>query len=332
MRFFMLPLVLFALVLATMTVAGVAHATQPFAMPGTSGSPAATEAPPVDASNGSAFGFAKGPLAYAMAAQQSYYRGMARALRALNLEHSLTAAWTLVSLSFAYGIFHAVGPGHGKVVVTSYLLADEREIKRGVLLAFLSSFAQALTAIVAVAALAVVLGLAHRAVADAVPLIERVSFALLTGLGAWLLWRSVAPLRGHAHVHGHEHGHVHLPTPGEAKARPGWRGMAAMVAAVGLRPCTGAVLVLLFALTQGAFAIGALSAFAMSVGTAITVSTLAVLTLLSKNAALRFAGTTDGPWGARIERGFAFAGGLFILLMGIFLLAGSFVAPPQPLL
>ncbi len=330
MRFFALPFV-FACVLAAMAAASVAHAAQPFAMPGSS-APATTEAPPTPADNGSLFSFAKAPLAYAMAAQQSYYRGMARALRALNLEHSLASAWTLVSLSFAYGVFHAVGPGHGKVVVTSYLLADEREVKRGVLLAFLSSFAQALTAIVAVAALAVILGLTHRAVADAVPLIERASFAALTGLGAWLLWRAVAPLRGHVHAHEHEHSHIHLPAPRETKATPGWRGMAATVAAVGLRPCTGAVLVLLFALTQSAFAIGAFSAFAMSVGTAITVSTLAVLTLFSKNAALRLAGTADGPWGARIERGFALAGGAFILLMGIFLLAGSFVAPPQPLL
>jgi ABC-type nickel/cobalt efflux system permease component RcnA len=108
--------------------------------------------------------------------------------------------------------------------------------------------------------------------------------------------------------------------------------MAAIILAVGLRPCTGAVLVLLFALTQGAFLIGALSALAMSVGTAITVSILAVLTLISKNAALRIAGTTDNPWTLRIERGLKIAGGLFILAMGLFMLAGSFYLPPQPLM
>ena len=272
---------------------------------------------------------------------------MARSLRAVNLDRSLAAAWALISISFAYGVFHAVGPGHGKVVVTSYLLAGEREVKRGILIAFLASFMQALTAIAVVGALAILLGLTHRAVADAVPPIERGSFLLVTGVGAWMFWRAVRPGGDHGHAHEHhdhvhehghddhghhDHGHAHLPTPAEVRAHAGWRGMAAMVLAVGLRPCTGAILVLLFALTQGAFAIGALSALAVSLGTAITVSTLAVLTVFSKNLALRLADATDNPWGARIERGLKVAGGLFIFLMGLFLLTGSLLAPAQPLL
>ncbi len=330
-----------------------AFAAQPFAMPGSgSGGSAAPSSPlgqPTDGAEApqesGAWHYVTAPLLYAMTVQQGYYRSMATALRTLANEHTLAAAWTLVSLSFAYGIFHAVGPGHGKVVVTSYLLADEREMKRGVLIAFLSSFVQALTAIVAVGLLAVVLGLTRRSVAGAVPFMEQASFVLVTGLGAWLLWRAVKRGRAHAHhhhdhdhdhAHAHHdhddrHGHVHLPTPQEIGARPGWRGITAMILAVGLRPCTGAVLVLLFALAQDAFSIGALSAFAMSIGTAITVSTLAVTTVFSKNIALRIASRTDNPWTRRIERGLEVGGGLFILLMGLFLLAGSIVAPAQPL-
>lgn len=341
---------LFVFAFALLSFAATAHAAQPFAMPGAGGS-AAEPAPTAEpqAAPSSILGFLAAPLGYAMRVQQSYYRSMAGALRAVNLEHSVAAAWTLATLSFAYGIFHAVGPGHGKVVVSSYLLADERDVRRGILIAFLSSFAQALTAILAVGALAIVLGLTHRAVADAVPLIERASFVLVTGLGAWLLWRATRRGRsahrhephahGHEHNHGHDHdhghdhhGHVHLPTPQELRARHGWREMTAMILAVGLRPCTGAILVLLFALTQGAFLVGALSTFAMSIGTAITVSTLAILTLASKALALRIASTTDSPWAGRIERGLEIGGGLFIMLMGLFLLLGSFLAPAQPLL
>ncbi|MFZ2467675.1 MAG: nickel/cobalt transporter [Parvibaculum sedimenti] len=334
---------------------GTALAAQPFAMPGAPGE-AAPAASPGQPENGAAeaqpngvWHFIAKPLVYAMTVQQRYYRSLASALREVSNEHSLAAAWTLVSLSFVYGIFHAVGPGHGKVIVTSYLLADEREVKRGVLIAFMSSFTQAVTAIVAVGALSVLLGFTRRSVADAVPMIEQVSFVLVTGLGAWLFWRALKRGRGHGHhlhahvghahhAHDHDHecdhgcGHSHLPAPQELDANPGWRGIAAMILAVGLRPCTGAVLVLLFALAQGTFAIGALSAFAMSVGTAITVSTLAVMTVFSKNTALRISSRTDNPWTRRIERGLELGGGLFILAMGLFLLAGSLLAPAQPLL
>ena len=116
-----------------------------------------------------------------MAMQQGYYRSMAGALRSLNLQGSAAAAWTLASLSFLYGIFHAAGPGHGKVVVTSYLLADEKDVRRGILLAFLSAFAQAVTAIALVGLLAVALGMTHRTTAGAVPLIERASYVLISG-------------------------------------------------------------------------------------------------------------------------------------------------------
>lgn len=344
---------LFVLFAALAGGAFQARAAQPFAMPGQSAptnQPANENALPTspDASAAEAAeqpGVFSGFVYRAMSLQQEYYRGLAKAFRAFNLEHSLAAAETLVSLSFIYGIFHAVGPGHGKIVVTSYLLADERDVKRGISMAFLSSFAQAVTAIVAVGALAILLGLTHRAVAEAVPLIERASFVLVIVVGAALLWRALRPAHDHEHGHAHDHdhhhhdhdhddhaGHAHMPTPQELRRVHDWRDMAAIVLAVGLRPCTGAVLVLLFALTQGAFLVGAFSAFAMSIGTAITVSALAVLTLVSKNAALRVAGTADNPWTGRIEQGLRIAGGLFILAMGLFMLVGSFYLPPQPLI
>lgn len=115
------------------------------------------------------------------------------------------------------------------------------------------------------------------------------------------------------------------------KAR-GIREMAAMILSVGLRPCSGAILVLLFAVTQGAFLIGAASALVMSLGTAITVSVLAVLTVFSKNLALRIAGRTDSIWASRVEWLLMAAGGVVILAFGLLLLASSFTEPASPLL
>lgn len=276
----------------------------------------------------------------AMRMQQRYFRSLAKAFHDFNLDRSLGAAKALISISFAYGIFHAVGPGHGKVVVSSYLLADGSDVKRGIALAVASSLAQAITAIVAVGLLAIILGLTHHAVAEAVPTIERISFLFVMLVGAVLVWRAFRPSHDHSH-HGHAHhatdshdhdGHAHLPTPAQVRALHGWRDTAAIVLAVGLRPCTGAVLVLLFALAQGAFLIGALSSIAMSVGTAITVSTLAVLTVISRGIAFRIVKTADNRWTNRIEKTLKVGGGLFILTIGMLMLASSFLLPPQPLM
>lgn len=314
--------------------AGAAAAQNALPMPGGG----AAEAP----------GMFSGMMREIMALQQEYYRSMAGALRSLNLQGSPAAAWTLASLSFLYGVFHAAGPGHGKIVVTSYLLADEKDVRRGVLIAFLSAFAQAVTAIALVGLLAVALGLTHRTTASAVSLIERASYVLISGVGAWLLWRAIRSRPGshhdhhheHAHDHSHEghdhghdhHDHAHMPTPAEIRQARGIREMAAMILSVGLRPCSGAVLVLLFAVTQGAFLIGAASALIMSLGTALTVSSLAILTVFSKNLALRLTGGTESIWASRIEWMLMAAGGTLILVFGLVLLAGSFAGPASPLL
>lgn len=315
-----------------------ALAQSPFAVPG------AEPAPPAEP------GFYSDLMRYIISMQQDYYRAMAGALRAVNLQQSAAAVWGLVSISFLYGVFHAAGPGHGKIVVTSYLLADERDVRRGILLAFLSAFAQAITAILIVGILAVIIGLSSRGTAGAVPIIERASFALIAGIGVWLIWQAVTRARGRSHVHqhhahghphdhghehgpecGHDHAHAHMPAPADIRSAKGWKGMAAMILSIGLRPCSGAVLVLLFALTQGAFAVGVLSAIAMSIGTAITVSALAILTVFSKNMALRLAGTVDSPRTQRIELVLRFAGGIALVLLGTMLLWVSLASPASPL-
>ena len=334
---------LFCLAIAFAGHASPAMANSPFAVPS---APATSPAAPATRSSGSdLYGRL---LSWAMAQQQVYYRQLATALRNFRLQGSAAATWTLVTLSFFYGIFHAVGPGHGKVVVTSYLLADERDLKRGVLIAFLAAFMQAVTAIVLVGILAVALGFTMHATAAALPYVQGASFVLVMLMGLWVIWRGISRLRGrkhsHAHTHAHEHshhhhthdedcgdcGHAHMPGPAELKKTDSLVEMAGMVLAVGLRPCSGAILVLLFALTQSAFLAGALSAFTMSVGTAITVSTLAVLAVSSRGLALRFASGMDNRWTRYLEVGMMLVGGFVILAFGFLLLAALVTEPANP--
>lgn len=270
-------------------------------------------------------------LAYLHQVQGDLWRGLAKAVRAVREEGSFGAMGWLLALSFFYGVVHAAGPGHGKAVIAAYMVGNESAVRRGILLSFLSAAAQGLTAICAVGLLAALLGFISREVAGVTQVLETASYLLIAGIGLYLLvqtGRSILAGRDlHAHAHHahdhdhapHDHHHAHAHThvaPADAK---NWRQGVAVVAAVGLRPCMGAVLVLLFALAQGVFFFGMLATAAMSLGTAITVAVLAVMASVARTTALRVAGTMDG-WLLWTYWGLSLAGGLALLVLGVGLL------------
>lgn len=283
--------------------------------------------------------------------QQGFYRALTGAMKAMRDDG--TGGWTIVALSFAYGIFHAAGPGHGKAVISSYVLANEVALRRGVMLSFVSAFLQALTAIAVILLAFLVLRGTAISMTDATRFLEIASYGLITLFGAWLLWSKAAPrLRGvvgaapaHslsaalAHQHdehcGHHIGraqtsgfvcescgHSHAPDPALLSGdRFDWRTAWTAVAAVGLRPCSGALIVLTFALLNGMWAAGILSVLAMALGTAITVSALAVLAVTAKNRAVALAG--DGRAGNRIHAAIEVGGAGLVFVLGIVLLTAS---------
>ena len=134
-----------------------------------------------------------------------------------------SAAWTLMGISFAYGIFHAAGPGHGKAVISSYLVANDETWRRGIVLSFASAILQALTAIAIVGIAAVLLGATAKVMGDTVRVIEIVSYALIILIGLRLLWvkgraflHLLRPARKNTrsritimHDHDHHHGQHH---------------------------------------------------------------------------------------------------------------------------
>ena len=269
--------------------------------------------------------------------QRDLHRRLAAAVRALK-QGGLAAAGALILISLLYGVFHAVGPGHGKAVISAYLLANESAVRRGVLLAFLASFVQGVSAVVLVGLLAVLLGFAGVRVTQSVGYLESASYALVAAVGAWMLW-SLLRGGGHHHhdhgPHGHEHGaacgHAHAVDPGLLTGQAAAGGIAkaaGLVLAVGIRPCSGAVLVLLFALAHGVFLAGVAATFAMSLGTAFTVSLLAVLTLISKRLALAVVGG-NSRWVEAAYRGLGLVGAGLLLVLGAALFWAS-LGPSGP--
>jgi nickel/cobalt transporter (NicO) family protein len=286
-----------------------------------------------------------------IAKQSEFYRMMSGTIRAAKADGS--AAYTLMGISFIYGIFHAAGPGHGKAVISSYMVANDETWRRGIALSFASALLQSITAIAIVGIAAVLLGATAKAMGDTVRVIEMVSYALIVLIGLRLLWvKGRAFLRllrkkpeahahdhghSHAHDHGHDHhhhdhedeahawGHAHGPEPQELAGRH-WlrRGLGAIIA-VGLRPCSGAIIVLVFALAQGLFWIGVASTFVMGIGTAITVTAIATLAVAARRFAGRIASTKPGA-GMLILRGIETGAAALIILFGVALLTGYMVS------
>lgn len=264
--------------------------------------------------------------------QQGLQRDLAGLVREMKSSDSLMPLATLLFFSFLYGVVHAAGPGHGKVVISSYLLAQESRVRRGVQLSFLTALVQAFSAIALVGLLALVLDLTRREAAAKVQLLEIASYGLIILLGFWML---VAALRGklgcghdHGHPdHGHDHSAVQTAAQGPPQAARGLLGgLAPMVLSVGIRPCSGAVIILLFTLAQGIFLAGVGATFAMALGTAMTVAALGILAVTSRKLAVRLAGQ-DSVWEDRIGRGLAVLGSLAICVFGAFFL---YLALKQP--
>ena len=277
-----------------------------------------------------ATGAPEGIFAWIAAMQSSFYRQLAGAIRSVKQDGSALAL--LAGLSFAYGVFHAAGPGHGKAVISSYLVATGEGFRRGVALSALAALAQAVTAIAAVLVFSVILRATSMAMAGATWWFEALSYAAILIVGAVLVWRKAGgflrTLRGQsAHVHGPDCAHGHGVDPRVAEGPIDWRQWGAAVLAIGLRPCTGAIVTLVFALSQGILWAGIAATFAMAVGTALTVAAIAALAVGAKATALRIAASRPGAGAVAIAGLEALAAlavlGLGALLMGGLLAAGS---------
>ena len=199
---------------------------------------------------------------WAMEGQQTAQTAIARALRALRAGEP-AALTALLAVCFGYGFFHAVGPGHGKMVIGGY-------------------------------------GVAAR--------VGAVKLSLVAFVGLWLCYRGVRGMRAlhqnatahdahhtHDHTHNHTHddthqcavcGHAHAPDPEHVAAAEGWRDIVALIIAVAIRPCTGALFLLILTAQMGIFHIGVAGALAMALGTASVTIAIAIASVTLRQGVL----------------------------------------------
>ncbi|MCL6379593.1 nickel/cobalt transporter [Pectobacterium brasiliense] len=292
--------------------------------------------------------------------QKSLHQQMSHLLQMVE-QQPHQAGLSLMMFSLVYGVLHAVGPGHGKVVIMTYLATHPSKLKSSLKLTLAASLVQGLMAVALVTVVLGILQLSSRTLHNSSFWMEKGSFVLVAGLGLLLCFRAlkqlyiavvrqpkpatilrVTPLHvtqfnvptdrrmvlrpTPALSSSHQHdadcgcGHRHLPSNEELERDSSWRTRLMIVLAMGMRPCSGAILVLLFSKVIGVYWWGVASALVMAAGTAITISALAVLVFYCRRVVERLGANRASPmWQRATFSLLAFAGGLILVGSGVLL-------------
>ncbi|MCF8579446.1 nickel/cobalt transporter [Enterobacter ludwigii] len=246
-------------------------------------------------------------------------------------ENPTKAGGSLLAFSFIYGVLHALGPGHGKIVITTWLATHPSKLKSSIALTLASSLLQGGVAIALVVVVLSLLQLPARQLHLSSFWLEKGSYALVGVLGLILCWRALKKLRmllqkpkfkafTPHHIH-NDHcgcGHQHLPTQAQLQSGDDWRERLMIVLSMGMRPCSGAIMVLLFSKVIGVFGWGMLSALAMAAGTSLTISSLALLVHSFRQLAVKLSGD-NAPvlWRQVGWATLALAGGVILLVAAV---------------
>ncbi|QIW15810.1 cobalt transporter [Pasteurellaceae bacterium RH1A] len=280
--------------------------------------------------------------------QRSFNQSLASSLRLIG-ENSQQAGWILLGVSFLYGVFHAIGPGHGKFILTSYLALEETKLPQAMRLTLLSSLVQGLVAILLVSLIVVAFTLSRSYFNQTLQWVERGSFAIMILFGLYWLYQATKSLNkrvkkpkiqqirplsqassalkpAHIHTENCGCGHQHLPSQGQLEEARGWKEQAMIILSIGARPCTGAILVLFLAYTLDLYPWGMAATLVMSIGTGLTLSLFAYLVLVARQKALSlsrwyFSHQTSQKLALGLKLGL----GLVLIGLGILLIHGSFI-------
>lgn len=280
--------------------------------------------------------------------QKAFNLQLSSSLNQLNQQHQ-EAGITLIFISFFYGIFHAIGPGHGKFILTSYLALEQSKLRQAVKISLASSIVQGIVAILLVSIIIVAFTLSRTYFNLTLKWVERGSFMLMILLGVYWIyqaWQGIrppklqirkispmqmsqekTPLVSH-HIH-HEHcgcGHQHLPSSVQMNQSTGWKSQLFLILSIGSRPCSGAILVLFLSYTLNIYLWGILATLMMALGTGITLTIFALIVIFARHKAVQLK-----MWYFPAKFSFPIASSLKFLTacvligMGILLLHSSFI-------
>jgi len=277
--------------------------------------------------------------------QKSLHAMLASHIGAVS-EDAVRYGGALIALSFGYGVFHAIGPGHGKAVIVTYLGTSKETAWKGIFISFSAAILQSVIAIILVSVLARVLSFKLSEVHNYGNDMALVSYVLVSLLGFMLVVGSIRRMikssrsngqREHLLHIGHEHGHhnhnhddhsesshshssncgcshTHVPDQHESKLQT-----LAVIFSMGFRPCSGAIVVLIYAHLVGVYSYGVIATLMMGLGTGLSVSVIAVVTLYARAWLERFLAASDQSGGRLhdyISHCVRLFGGVVLIVLG----------------
>lgn len=248
--------------------------------------------------------------------QRQIHDALTSQIEALQAGTSLAPLWGLLLVSFAYGVFHVLAPGHGKVIVSSYFLGHHARWKDGIVAGLIMAVGHTVTAVGLALGLHWILRLSQLAVLEQARYVELVGYGLIAAIGVWLLVRAVKPGTscgcGHAHPHDHaSHQSArlhHVPIHRSKHA-------LSLFAVTSLVPCTGSMIILLFTLANGVLWAGMLGVACIALGMWATVSAIGIVTIITRYAVLERGAAPEG-WRRGVMRGVGVLAALVVTLTG----------------
>lgn len=267
--------------------------------------------------------------------QRQIHDAMTTQIEALHDGVTLAPLWGLLLVSFAYGVFHVLAPGHGKVIVSSYFLGNHARWKDGVVAGLIMAVGHTITAVAVVLGLYLVLGLTQLGVLAQARYIELLGYGLITAIGLWLVVRSFKPDaacgcgHGHGHHHDHHHNHAHHDhapdghdaAPVHVPVHKNKRALS-LFAATSMVPCTGSMIILLFTLANHVLWAGVLGVVAIALGMWLTVTAIGVATILTRHMIIGNEVTQSAARRLSI-RGLNILAALVVTLTGFLLCLGT---------
>jgi nickel/cobalt transporter (NicO) family protein len=311
----------FALILV---LAGTASAQQaPLFGPAPSSDSPGDEGPATSANEGGLLHRLEG---FIIVTQRNVNREINRRLIAVRDGHGPGVIFAGLLIAFLYGVFHALGPGHGKTVIVGYFLGRGGSIPLGVAMASWIALSHVIGAILIVGLVHVVLAHSLATPVEESLWLRLASYGAILAVGLVMLTMAIRDRRalgvaGHGHGHGHErhrHDHAHHGHRGHSHSLRGLREQRLLAVAAGFIPCSGAILILVFAFTNGILLMGMLMALFIAIGMGMTLAALGIASVLAhRQVAARFAG------GRGMQTFLSLLGPILITLIGFLLFSGA---------
>lgn len=243
--------------------------------------------------------------------QRSLNKRLAELTKKLKETESKKTLFIIIFITFIYGVIHALGPGHGKTLTFSYFLSNKVNIKKGIFVGCTIGFLHAFSALVLVLILYFIIkNSTLQNVESMSRVMKMISYCLIALIGLFLIVKNVFNIKRKRVIEEKETGSLKST-----------KSIIPFSFAVGLIPCTGVTIVLLFSLSLGVLKIGIISTISMALGMATTISLIGIFTIFTKENVIKLL-SRKSKIGLVLQKGLSIVGGCLIFSLGILLFLG----------